>query len=68
MAPEHPLVKKITTAEHQADIDEYLAKIASKSDLERTALNKEKTGVFTGAHAINPIMVESLKFILETMF
>lgn len=55
LAPEHPLVKKITTAEHQADIDEYLAKIASKSDLERTALNKEKTGVFTGAHAINPI-------------
>ena len=54
-APEHELVQKITTAEQKALIDEYVKLAASKSDLERTELNKEKTGVFTGSYAINPV-------------
>lgn len=55
LAPEHDLVSKITTSDHQADVDAYLKAIASKSDLERTDLNKDKTGVFTGSYAINPV-------------
>ena len=55
LAPEHELVAKITTPDKQAEIDAYVAKAASKSDLERTELNKEKTGVFTGSYAINPV-------------
>lgn len=55
LAPENELVKKITTEEHQADVEAYIKKIESKSDLERTDLNKDKTGVFTGAYAINQI-------------
>ena len=55
LAPENELVKKITTEEHQADVEAYIKKIESKSDLERTDLNKDKTGVFTGVYAINPI-------------
>jgi len=55
LSPEHPFVKEITTADHKADIDAYIEACASKSDLQRTELNKEKTGVFTGAYAINPV-------------
>ena len=55
LSPEHPLVKKITTTEHKEEVEAYIAKAASKSDLERTELNKEKTGAFTGAYAINPV-------------
>ena len=55
LSPEHPLVKKITTGEHKEEVEAYIAKSASKSDLERTELNKEKTGAFTGAYAINPV-------------
>lgn len=55
LAPESDLVKEITTPEHKAEVDEYIKKIQSKSDLERTDLNKDKTGVFTGAYAINPV-------------
>lgn len=55
LAPEHKLVANITTAEQKAAVDAYLEKVALKSDLERTDLAKEKTGVFTGAYAINPI-------------
>lgn len=54
MAPEHALVSKISTAEHKAEIAKYLEVCKSKNDLERTELNKDKTGVFTGAYAINP--------------
>ncbi|MGG3736501.1 leucine--tRNA ligase [Aeribacillus pallidus] len=54
LAPEHPLVKKITTPEQQVAVESYLDQIKSKSDLERTDLAKEKTGVFTGAYAVNP--------------
>ena len=60
LAPEHPLVNKITSPDHKKDVEDYLAKIASKSDLERTDLNKEKTGVFIGAYAINPINEEKV--------
>ena len=55
LSPEHPLVKKITTNEHKEEVEEYIKKAASKSDLERTELNKEKTGAFTGSFAINPV-------------
>ncbi|OFZ71162.1 MAG: leucine--tRNA ligase [Bdellovibrionales bacterium RIFOXYC2_FULL_39_8] len=54
LAPEHPLVKKITTTAQKAAIENYLEITARKSDLERTDLNKDKSGVFTGAFAINP--------------
>ncbi len=53
LAPEHELVDKIST--NKKEVEEYKKICASKSDLERTELNKEKTGVFTGAYAINPV-------------
>lgn len=52
LAPEHPLVEKITT--NRAEVEEYQRKTALKSDMQRTELAKEKTGVWTGAYAINP--------------
>ncbi|MBN1406876.1 MAG: leucine--tRNA ligase, partial [Calditrichaceae bacterium] len=55
LAPEHPLVHKITTHDHTHKINEYLKDAARKSDLERTDLQKDKTGVFTGGYAINPV-------------
>ncbi|MDY3034996.1 MAG: leucine--tRNA ligase [Absicoccus sp.] len=55
MSPEHPFVDEITTPEQKADVDAYKKICATKSDLERTDLNKDKTGVFTGAYAINPV-------------
>ena len=55
LAPEHPLVKEITTKEQAKDVEAYLKMVESKSDLERTELNKDKTGVFIGRYAINPI-------------
>ena len=54
LAPEHPLVAEITTFDQKSLIDEYVYQSSMKSDLERTELGKEKTGVFTGAYAINP--------------
>ncbi len=55
LAPEHELVSKITTEAQSSSVNEYIRLAASKSDLERTELNKEKTGVFTGSYAINPV-------------
>ncbi|MDX1548311.1 MAG: leucine--tRNA ligase, partial [Rhodothermales bacterium] len=55
LAPEHPLVEKITTEAQRGAVDAYREEAARKSDLERTELQKEKTGVFTGAHAVNPV-------------
>lgn len=55
LAPENKLVAEITTPEQKAAVKAYQKKIQSKSDLERTDLNKDKTGVFTGAYAINPV-------------
>ncbi len=55
LAPEHVLVEKITTPEQKEAVEAYVKACAAKSDLERTELNKDKTGVFTGAYAINPV-------------
>ena len=55
LAPELDLVDKITTTEQKDAVKKYKQEAASKSDLERTELNKEKTGVFTGSYAINPV-------------
>ena len=54
MAPEHPLVDSITTPDHRASVDAYKEQAKFKTQLERTELQKEKTGVFTGTYAINP--------------
>lgn len=54
IAPEHALVSKITTAENKKAVDAYIEACKAKNDLERTELNKDKTGVATGAFAINP--------------
>ena len=55
LAPEHKLVDKIITPDRREQIEAYKKACASKSDLERTELNKDKTGAFTGAYAINPV-------------
>jgi len=55
LAPEHPLVEKVTTDEQRQAVDAYCSEAATKSDLARTDLAKEKTGVFTGAYAFNPV-------------
>lgn len=55
LAPEHELVAKITTPQQKEAIEAYVKVCATKSELERTELNKDKTGVFTGAYAINPV-------------
>jgi leucyl-tRNA synthetase len=55
LAPEHPLVDRITTPEQKALVDAYKADAARKSDLERTELAKKKTGVFTGEYSLNPV-------------
>ncbi len=60
LAPEHPLVDQLTTSDRQSDVAKYREKIGSKSDLERTDLAKEKTGVFIGVHAINPVNNEKI--------
>ncbi|KKB39712.1 leucine--tRNA ligase [Bacillus thermotolerans] len=60
LAPEHPFVEKITTADQKEAVERYLDQVKSKSDLERTDLAKDKTGVFTGAHAINPVNGEKM--------
>jgi leucyl-tRNA synthetase len=60
IAPEHPMVERITTPEQRASVTAYRDQAARKSDLERTDLAKEKTGVFTGACAINPVNGEQI--------
>ena len=55
LAPEHALVGALTAPERRAAVDAYRRKAASKSDLERTDLAKDKTGVFTGSYAVNPV-------------
>ncbi|HYG76106.1 MAG TPA: leucine--tRNA ligase [Planctomycetota bacterium] len=59
LAPEHPLVKEITSAEKRAEVEKYIQQASSKSDLARTDLAKDKTGVFTGAFAYNPVFEKS---------
>ncbi|HEX8899263.1 MAG TPA: leucine--tRNA ligase [Chthoniobacterales bacterium] len=60
LAPEHPLVDRLTTDDRRAEVASYREKVAAKSDLERTDLAKEKTGVFIGAYAINPVNQEKI--------
>ena len=55
LAPEHPLVERITTEDRMAEVEAYRKTCATKSDLDRGDLNKDKTGVFIGAHAVNPV-------------
>ncbi len=60
LAPENPLVDRLTTAEQHPAVDAYKMQVAAKSDLERTDLAKDKSGVFTGAYAINPASGERI--------
>jgi leucyl-tRNA synthetase len=60
LAPEHPLVDTLTTQEQKRVVDEYINQARLKSDLERTDLAKEKTGVYTGGYAINPVNDEKI--------
>ncbi len=60
LAPEHPLVDKVTTPEHRAEVEAYKAEAARKDEIARTAADKEKTGVFTGGYAINPVNGERI--------
>ncbi len=59
-SPEHPMLDKITTPEQRSAVDAYKLQAARQSDIEREALDKEKTGVFTGAYAINPVNHERI--------
>src|SRR3989338_3231335 len=60
LAPEHPLVKKITTPEQAEEVKKYILESSKKNELERTEIDKNKTGVFTGAFAINPASKERI--------
>ena len=62
LAPEHPLVEKITTAEHRAEVEAYVEQARTQTEIERQSTDaaKEKTGVFTGAYAINPVTDERI--------
>ncbi len=60
LSPEHKIVNEITIEECKKEVEEYQKLCATKSELERTELNKEKTGVFTGAYAINPVNQEQI--------
>ena len=60
LAPEHEMVKIITNDENKTNVEEFIKSVSQKSDLERTELNKEKKGVFTGAYAINPVNSEKI--------
>ncbi|MFC2098682.1 leucine--tRNA ligase [Bacteroidota bacterium] len=60
LAPEHELVEQLTTVDKKNDVKEYIRKATLKSDLDRTDLAKEKTGVFTGSYAVNPVNHEKI--------
>lgn len=60
LAPEHPLVDKITTDEYKKSVEDYRDSIKSLTEIERTSTVKEKTGVFIGAYAINPVNNEKV--------
>ncbi len=55
LAPEHPLVEKLTTAEQRSEVEQYVLDATRQTDIQREAVDKEKTGVFTGGYAINPV-------------
>ncbi|MGE5223033.1 MAG: leucine--tRNA ligase, partial [Omnitrophica WOR_2 bacterium] len=60
LAPEHPLVNEITTPEQRTAVNEYIQQTLRQSDIQREAADKEKTGVFTGGYAINPVNEERI--------
>lgn len=60
LAPEHPLVAKITTNAQRATVSEYVANATRQTEIERTATDREKTGVFTGGYALNPVNKERI--------
>lgn len=60
LAPEHPLVEKVTSAAQRLPVNEYIQEAARQSDIQREAVDKEKTGVFTGGFAINPVNNERI--------
>jgi leucyl-tRNA synthetase len=60
LAPEHPLVERLTTDEQRAEVESYIAQARRQSEIERQATDKEKTGVFTGGYAVNPVNGEQV--------
>lgn len=60
LAPEHPLVDKLTTLEQKAEVQQYVLDASRQTDIQREAVDKEKTGVFTGSYAINPVNGERI--------
>lgn len=60
LAPEHPLVQKLTTSAQKAEIDQYILDTMRQTDIQRESADKEKTGVFTGGYAINPVSGERI--------
>lgn len=60
IAPEHKLLDKIVKADNKKEIVDYVEKVEAKSELERTALNKDKTGLFTGSYVVNPVTKEEI--------
>ncbi len=60
LAPEHPLVDKLTTLEQKAEVQQYVLDASRQTDIQREAADKEKTGVFTGSYAINPVNGERI--------
>ena len=60
LAPEHPLVEKITTADQRPEVEAYIDQAAHSTEIQRSAEDREKTGVFTGAYAINPVNQERI--------
>ena len=60
LAPEHPLVDKLTTPEHREEVEEYKYQAARRSEIERLSIEREKTGVFIGAYAVNPVNNERI--------
>ena len=65
LSPEHELIKQITTKEQKEAIEKYVEEASRKTELERTSLNKDKTGVFTGSYAINPVNGKELPIYIS---
>ncbi|MBA3075633.1 MAG: leucine--tRNA ligase [Anaerolineae bacterium] len=60
LAPEHPLVQKLTTPDHQAEVEQYILDATRQTDIQRESSDKAKTGVFTGGYAVNPVSGEKI--------
>ena len=64
LAPEHPLVDRLTTADHRADVESYVQQARLQTEIERLSTEKEKTGVFTGAYAVNKLNNERVPILV----